>query len=109
MGQKEKKSSIPNSYLLPPLPPIKFGEKGVSCCIDSFGEDGPEAFSEETVIYINREHPLYKREAKKKETHVLNMTRLLTQEISLMKNPRNPRHAFDRQSMLLRDAFKEDQ
>lgn len=84
---------------------IKFGETGVSCVVDSFGEDGPEVFSEETTIYINREHPLYKRESAKVDTHTLNLARLITQEISLMKNPRNPRQAFERQSKLLKDAF----
>jgi hypothetical protein len=73
--------------------------------VDSFGEDGPEVFSEETTIYINKDHPLYKRELKKIETHILNLARLITQEISLMKDPRNPRQAFERQSKLLRDAF----
>jgi hypothetical protein len=86
---------------------IKFGETGVSCVVDSFGEDGPEVFSEETTIYINRDHPLYKRESAKVDTHVLNLARLITQEISLMKDPRNPRQAFERQSKLLRDAFIE--
>lgn len=86
---------------------IKFGETGVSCVVDSFGEDGPETFSEETTIYINRDHPLYKRESSKVDTHVLNLARLITQEISLMKDPRNPRQAFERQSKLLRDAFIE--
>jgi len=86
---------------------VKFGEAGVSCCIDSFGEEGPEVFTEDTVIYINRDHPLYKREAKKMDTHVLNLARLITQEISLMKDPRNPRQAFERQSKLLKDAFVE--
>jgi hypothetical protein len=86
---------------------IKFGETGVSCVVDSFGEDGPEVFSEETTIYINRDHPLYKRESAKIDTHVLNLARLITQEISLMKDPRNPRQAFERQSKLLRDAFIE--
>lgn len=86
---------------------IKFGETGVSCVVDSFGEDGPEVFSEETTIYLNRDHPLYKRESAKVDTHVLNLARLITQEISLMKNPRNPRQAFERQSKLLRDAFIE--
>lgn len=86
---------------------IKFGETGVSCVVDSFGEDGPEVFSEETTIYINRDHPLYKRELAKVDTHVLNLARLITQEISLMKNPKNPRQAFERQSKLLRDAFIE--
>lgn len=84
---------------------IKFGETGVSCVVDSFGEDGPEVFSEETTIYINRDHPLYKRESTKIDTHTLNLARLITQEISLMKDPRNPRQAFERQSKLLKDAF----
>ncbi len=84
---------------------IKFGETGVSCVVDSFGEDGPEVFSEETTIYINRDHPLYKRESGKVDTHTLNLARLITQEIALMKDPRNPRQAFERQSKLLKDAF----
>lgn len=58
-------------------------------------------------LYINRDHPLYKRESAKVDTHVLNLARLITQEISLMKDPRNPRQAFERQSKLLRDAFIE--
>ena len=84
---------------------MKFGETGVSCVVDSFGEDGAEAFSEETTIYINRDHPLYKRESGKIETHTLNLARLITQEIAMMKDPRNPRQAFERQSKLLKDAF----
>ena len=84
---------------------MKFGETGVSVCIDDFGEDGPECFTEGTVIYINQEHPLYQREAKKSDTYILNVTRLITQEISLMKDTKSPRQAFSRQSKLLRDAF----
>jgi hypothetical protein len=84
---------------------VRFGEAGVSCCVDAFGEDGPEAFTEGTIIYLNREHPLYQRESRHPDAHVLNLTRLLTQEISLMNSPRNPRQAFDRQSKLLRDAL----
>jgi hypothetical protein len=86
---------------------MKFGETGVSVCVDDFGENGPECFAEGTVIYINQQHPLYQREAKKQETYLLNVTRLITQEISLMKDTRNPRLAFSRQSKLLRDAFIE--
>ncbi|MBI5195395.1 MAG: hypothetical protein HZA10_03635 [Nitrospirae bacterium] len=61
----------------------------------------------ETTIYINRGHPLYKRESAKIDTHMLNLARLITQEISLMKDPKNPRQAFEKQSKLLRDAFIE--
>jgi hypothetical protein len=84
---------------------MRFGETGISICVDDYGEDGPECFTEGTVIYINQQHPLYQREVKKPDTYILNVTRLITQEISLMKDTRNPRQAFSRQSKLLRDAF----
>jgi hypothetical protein len=88
---------------------LRIGHEGISCCLDHFGEDGPECFSEGTVIYVNRDHPLYRREARKAETHTMHLARLLTQEITLMKDaPRDPRKAFDRQSKLLRDAFTEN-
>jgi hypothetical protein len=87
---------------------MKFGETGVSVCVDDFGDNGPECFTEGTVIYVNRQHPLYQREVKKQDTYILNVTRLITQEISLMKDTKNPRLAFSRQSKLLRDAFIEN-
>jgi hypothetical protein len=104
---KKKKKKLKVKRLTPNaiIKKIKFGETGVSCVVDSFGEDSSEVFSEETTIYINRDHPLYKRESAKIETHTLNLARLITQEISLMKDPRNPRQAFERQSKLLKDAF----
>jgi hypothetical protein len=76
---------------------MKFGESGVSCVVDSFGEEGVEVFTEETTIYINRDHPLYKRESAKVDTHILNLAMLITQEIALMKDSKNPRQAFERQ------------
>lgn len=107
---KKKRKKNPKVKQLTPnavIKKIRFGETGVSCCVDSFGEDGPEVFSEETTIYINKDHPLYRRECSKTDTHILNLMRLITQEISLMKDPKNPRQAFERQSKLLRDAFIE--
>ena len=103
--KRKKKPKVKNLTPNAIIKRIKFGETGVSCVVDSFGEDGPEVFSEETTIYINREHPLYKRESAKVDTQVLNLARLITQEISLMKDPRNPRQAFERQSKLLKSAF----
>ncbi len=105
---KKKGKKKPKVKTLTPnaiIKKIKFGQTGVSCVIDSFGEEGPEVFSEETTIYINRDHPLYRRESARLETHTLNLARLITQEIALMKDPKNPRQAFDRQSKLLKDAF----
>lgn len=87
---------------------VRLGETGVTCCLDHFGPDGPEASHEGTIIYINRDHPLYIRNSRRREIHTLHLARLLTQEISLMKDPRGPRQAFERQSKLLRDAFVDD-
>ena len=110
LGQKKVRKKSPKIKRLTPnavVRRMKFGETGVSVCIDDFGEDGPECYTEGTVIYINQQHPLYQREAKKPDTYILNVTRLITQEVSLMKDTKSPRQAFSRQSKLLRDAFIE--
>ncbi|MGD2294752.1 MAG: ATP-binding protein [Candidatus Aminicenantes bacterium] len=86
---------------------IKMGESTVSVCVDFFGESGPECFSEGNVIYINRDHPLFKRESRRSATFTMYVARLMTQEISLMKETRSPRLAFVRQNKLLKDAFTE--
>ncbi|MFQ5771161.1 MAG: ATP-binding protein [bacterium] len=86
---------------------LSVGNLLVSCCLDNFGEDGPECFTQGQIIYINRDHPLYKRESKQKATQTMYLARLLSQEIALLKSPPDPRIAFTRQSELLRDAFAE--
>ncbi|MFC1532384.1 ATP-binding protein [Thermodesulfobacteriota bacterium] len=109
--QKPKKKKKPSLKIATPnavVKKLKFGDAGVTCCLDHLGEDGPECMTESTIIYINRDHPLYKRESKKRDAHLLNIARLITQEVSLMKDPGNPREAYNRQSKLLRDAFREE-
>jgi hypothetical protein len=110
VAEKPKKERAPRINRLTPnavVKRMKFGERAISCCLDHFGEDGPECFTEEGIVYIHRDHPLYRREAKKSVTYTMHVARLLTQEIALMKDPKNPREAFERQSTLLKDAFKD--
>lgn len=83
---------------------LKLGEKGISCCVDHFGEAGPESFCEETIVYINRDHPLFKECAKERSSLSLYIARLLSQEIALMKT-KGAREAFKIQSQLLKDSF----
>jgi hypothetical protein len=107
---RRKKAPAPRAAQLTPnavIQRLKMGHTGITCCLDHFGADGPECFTEGTIIYINRDHPLYEREIKKRETHTMHIARLLTQEIALMRDPLNPRQAFERQSKLLRDAFRD--
>ncbi len=86
---------------------MKFGNSHVAICLDFFGANGPECFSEGNVVYINRDHPLFIRESSRTATYTMYVARLITQEISLMNETRNPRLAFNRQSKLLKDAFIE--
>lgn len=86
---------------------MRMGTESVSVCLDFFGESGPECFSEGNVVYINRDHSLYKRESCRAATYTMYIGRLITQEISMMKETRSPRVAFNRQSKLLKDAFTE--
>jgi hypothetical protein len=87
---------------------MRMGTESVSVCLDFFGPLGPECFSEGNVVYVNRDHPLFQRESRKASAQTMYIARLVTQEISLMKETRSPRLAFNRQSRLLKDAFSEE-
>jgi len=84
---------------------MKIGQMNLALVLDHFGPDGPESFIEGEIIYINRDHPLHMRELKNRERHIMNVARLICQEISLMSKPKDPRQAYERQSKLLKDAF----
>ena len=106
--KKKKKKRPPRLRQLTSSAMIKkmrIGQMNLALVLDHFGSDGPESFLENSVIYINRDHPLYMRESANRDRHIINIARLICQEISIMSAPRNPRHAYDRQSKLLRDAF----
>jgi hypothetical protein len=110
-GKRKKEEKKPMVSQLTPnavVQRLKMGKTGITCCLDHFGADGPECLTESTTIFVNRDHPLYQRQVKNMKTHTMHIARLLTQEISLMKAPPDPRKAFERQSKLLKDAFAKD-
>lgn len=110
-GRRKKEDRKPMVSQLTPnavVQRLKMGRTGITCCLDHFGADGPECLTEGTTIFVNRDHPLYQRQVKNMKTHTMHIARLLTQEISLMKAPPDPRKAFERQSKLLKDAFAKD-
>lgn len=107
-ARKRKQPRRPQIKALTPsavIRRLKLGHQGLSCCIDHFGSDAPECYTEGGVVYLNRDHPLHQQFAQDRRAYTLYLARLLTQEIALMKQPRSPRQAFERQSRLLRDAF----
>ncbi len=104
-GEKEKEPTVRRLTPRAVVQKIKLGQVGITCCLDYFGADGPECFTENNVVYINQDHPLYRREMRKRDTHVMYIARLLTQEIAIIGQPADPRRAYDLQSHLLKDAF----
>ena len=105
------RSAAPRARRLTPnavVQKVRMGETGLTCCIDQFGEDGPESFTEGTIIFVNRDHPLYRHEAAKRETFTRHLARLLTQELALMNEREDPRRAFQQQSLLLKESFSEE-
>lgn len=110
-AQKRKKRRHPLVKRVTPnaiVRRMRMGTESVSVCLDFFGSRGPECFSEGNVVYVNRDHPLFQRESRKAAAQTMYIARLVTQEISLMKETRSPRLAFTRQSQLLKDAFAEE-
>lgn len=103
--KRNKKTPVKNITPNAVVQKMRFGTRGVACCVDSFGPDGPESFTQSDVIYINRDHPLYIRQLKKQDAHTMHIAQLITKEVALMKNIKNPRKVFESQSILLRDAF----
>jgi len=105
---EKKRAKYPHLKRLTPgalVRKVKIGQMNLALVLDHFGSDAPESFIDGEIIYVNRDHPLYIRESKNRERHIMNVARLICQEISLMSKPRDPRHAYERQSKLLKDAF----
>lgn len=100
--EKEEKLKIDKSF----VKKIRIKKLGVNCALVHLGENEPEAISDSQFIYINQDHPLYKKFNKNKHLQFLNLMRLVTQEIALMyKSRQSPREFFQYQSRLLRDAL----
>ena len=88
---------------------IRLKKLGISCGIVSLGETGPEVISQGNLIYINQDHPLYRKFYKRRDQFVLHLLRLITQEIVLMKKLRiTAAEAFNWQGKLLKDAWLKD-
>ena len=86
---------------------LKIGGINVTCSLAHLGEEEVESFTQGGVIVINRDHPLYKKMEKSPETQTLYLTRLITQELSLLADPTSAEQAYLWQSKLLTDAFVE--
>lgn len=109
--EREERTEAEKKETLEKKPPksimrrLRLKGLGIACSIESLGEDGPEAYSQGNIVYINCDHPLYKKFFRKKDLQALYLARLITQEITLMKQKYNARKAYEQQGQLLKDTF----
>jgi len=71
------------------------------------GSEDRESFVDGGIIFINRDHPLYKKIEHKAELVSYHLMRLVSQELIKFAYPRNLETAFDWQGKLLADAYRE--
>lgn len=108
--EKKKRRKEADEEKIKPTPDavmkrFKIKSLGITCCIDHFGPDNPESFSQSNVVYINQDHLIYLKCAKNKDLNFFNLARLIIQEIALIKDARTKRTAFDHQSKLLAEMM----
>lgn len=90
---------------------VKIGGSEFLVSFAHLGEEEKESFIEGGIIFINRDHKLFKKIEKKTELVLYHLIRLVTGEIIKLASPRNLETAFDWQGKLIKDAFltvKED-
>ncbi len=84
---------------------VKIGGSEFLVSFTHLGQEEKESFTEGGIIFINRDHALFKKTEGKSELTLYHLIRLITQEIIKLADPRNIEVAFEWQGKLIRDAF----
>lgn len=84
---------------------VKIGGNEFLVSFAHLGEEEKESFTEGGIIFINRDHKLFKNIAGKSELVAYHLIRLVTQEIIKLSSPKDLEVAYDWQGKLIRDAF----
>ncbi|MBI1813254.1 ATP-binding protein [Candidatus Peregrinibacteria bacterium] len=85
---------------------MMIGGTGITCALDGFGRGSPAAFTEGGIVYINIDHPLYRKQAERgQEMLGFYLTYLLSQQVSLLLSSGDIRRAFEMQNRLLTDSW----
>ncbi len=84
---------------------VKIGGSEFLVSFAHLGDEEKESFIEGGIIFINRDHKLFKKVEKETTLVRYHLTRLVTQEIIKLASPRNFEIAFDWHGKLIKDAF----
>lgn len=83
---------------------MQIGNFSVVCRAEPLGEDAPPVTWESGIIFINRDHPLYRRFSRHAEVLTLFVTELIAQEIAALRAG-SVKDAFALQNQILTDAW----
>ncbi len=84
---------------------VKIGGSEFLVSFAHLGEADKESFMEGGIIFLNRDHPLFKKLEGKSEITLYHLIRLISQEIIKLTEPTSLEAAFDWQGRLMKDAF----
>lgn len=84
---------------------VKIGGSEFLVSFAHLGDEEKESFTEGGIIFINRDHKLFKKAEKVKDLVFYHLIRLITQEIIKLTVPKNLELAFDWQGKLIKDAY----
>jgi len=86
---------------------VKIGGSEFLVSFAHLGIEEKESFVEGGIIFINRDHGLFKKLENKTDLIYYHLTRLVSQELIKFTVPKNLELAFDWQGKLIKDAFLE--
>lgn len=84
---------------------VKIGGSEFLVSFAHLGESEKESFTEGGIIFINRDHMLFKKIEAKSELILYHLIRLVAQEIVKLTSPKNIEIAFNWHGRILKDAF----
>lgn len=84
---------------------VKIGGNDFLVSFAHLGDEEKESFTEGGIIFINRDHRLFKNLENRSELVMYHLIRLVTQEIVKLSSPRDLEIAYEWQGKLIRDAF----
>ncbi len=84
---------------------VKIGGVEFLVSFAHLGTEEKESFTEGGIIFINRDHELFKKTEKKIELTSYHLIRLVTQELIKLTSTNNLDVAYDWQGRLINDAF----
>ena len=102
--KKEKSKKVDSIASRAVVRRLRLANMGLICRMEHLGAKELESYSEQGAIYLNLDHPYYKKIEKNESLHVLHICRLVAFEIAL-KQESNVRDALKLQDQILREIL----